>query len=424
MLVTLPITELQPGMFVDSVSKQNATSKIKIKSRGMVRDNAIIKQLKAKGVLELKIDFSQSDIAVPEKYLPKTAVQPTEPVLSQGDKAEKQPAKKPSTPKSISESLLPGDELPLEKEFAKAVMQFEQHNRKVQALYGDITAGLRVDIGLVNEVSKEIVESVFRNSNAMAIMTRLRDKENYNWRHMINCTILVTVFAKYLGLKPAMVEQLAMGAMLHDVGHAKLPQGILNKDSKLTDLEMKALEKHVVQSLGLVKGEAGLSKVVMDMIVNHHERLDGSGYPRGLKAEHISKVARIMAIVDVYDAITADRPHATGNEPVYALRYLLTNKHLFDTELVQRFIKCMGVHPVGTIVKLTNERLALVLQGNRKQPTSPKVRVFYNTKHNHHITAKELDLSDAEHDIKIIAPVRPLDYQINLSRLLKDHLLV
>ncbi|CCQ11430.1 putative metal-dependent phosphohydrolase, HD region [Pseudoalteromonas luteoviolacea B = ATCC 29581] len=415
MLVTLPISELLPGMFVDSVSKQSGNSKIKIKSRGMVRDSAIIKQLQKKGVLELKIDFTQSDIEIPEKYQPKI-VEDTSVVETS------LPEKK--TAKPISQNINDGDEVSLEKEFAKAVQQFEQHNRKIQALYGDLTSGMKVDMSLVNGVSKEIVESVFRNSNAMAIMTRLRDKENYNWRHMINCTILITVFAKYLGLKPAMVEQLAMGAMLHDVGHAKLPQGILNKDSKLSELEMKALEKHVAQSLGLVKGEVGLSKIVMDMIVNHHERLDGTGYPRGLKAENLSKAARIMAIVDVYDAITADRPHADGNEPVHALRYLLTNKSLFDPELVQRFIKCMGVHPVGTIVKLTNERLALVLEGNRQQPTAPKVRVFYNTKHNHHITAKEMDLSDDEHGVKIIAAVRPLDYQINLSRLLKDHLLV
>ncbi|WMN61100.1 HD-GYP domain-containing protein [Pseudoalteromonas xiamenensis] len=427
MLVTLPITELQPGMFVDSVSKQSGNSKVKIKSRGMVRDSGIIKQLKAKGVLELKIDFTQSEISIPDKYQPKpptpiVELEPDKP-LSKPDgtlSTAKKVVKKPVEPKSQKQQEL----VSLEKEFAQAIQQFEQHNRKVQTLYGDITAGMRVDMGLVNEVSKEIVESVFRNSNAMAIMTRLRDKDNYNWRHMINCTILVTVFAKYLGLKPAMVEQLALGAMLHDVGHAKLPQGILNKDSKLTFHEMKALEKHVSQSLGLVKGEAGLSKIVMDMIVNHHERLDGTGYPRGLKAENISKVARIMAIVDVYDAITADRPHASGNEPVHALRYLLTNKQLFDPELVQRFIKCMGVHPVGTIVKLTNERLALVLEGNRLQPTAPKVRIFYNTKHNHHITAKELDLSEPEHGVKIIAAVKPLDYQINLSRLLKDHLLV
>jgi len=132
----------------------------------------------------------------------------------------------------------------------------------------------------------------------------------------------------------------------------------------------------------------------------------------------------MMAIVDVYDAMTADRPHQLGDEPINALRYLLANKQMFDGELVQRFIKCLGVHPVGTIVKLTNERLALVMEGNHQNPIQPKVKVFYNAKHNHHITAKDVDLNDTKNELKIIASIKPLDYQINLARLLKEHLLI
>lgn len=418
MRVTLPISELQPGMFVDSVNKQRSDAGIKIKSRGMVRDQAIIAKLLAEGVLELNIDFEQSDIELPEKYQPKPVEKEPEKVAP----AVKLDVTQQVTPsKKVNKAIAPQS---LEKEFERASQHFEMHNRKTQALYGDITAGGKVDIGLVSEVSKEIVQSVLRNSNAMAILTRLQDKDGYNWRHMINCTILISVFAKYLGLKGHIIQQLAMGAMLHDVGHARLPQGIVNKPGKLTEIEYKAVRKHVAQSVGLVKGDKGITPLMMDVIINHHERVDGSGYPRKLRGDKVSKAARIMAIVDVYDAMTSDRPHKASDEPIHALRYLLANKEQFDAELVQRFIKCMGVHPVGTIVKLTNERLALVLEGNKQMPTAPKVRVFYNTKHMHHITAKEVDLSEQELGLKIVASVRPLDYQINLSRLLKEHLLV
>lgn len=418
MRVTLPISELQPGMFVDSVNKQRSDAGIKIKSRGMVRDQAIIAKLLAEGVLELNIDFEQSDIELPEKYQPKPVEKEPEKVAP----AVKLDVTQQVTPsKKVNKAIAPQS---LEKEFERASQYFEMHNRKTQALYGDITAGGKVDIGLVSEVSKEIVQSVLRNSNAMAILTRLQDKDGYNWRHMINCTILISVFAKYLGLKGHIIQQLAMGAMLHDVGHARLPQGIVNKPGKLTEIEYKAVRKHVAQSVGLVKGDKGITPLMMDVIINHHERVDGSGYPRKLRGDKVSKAARIMAIVDVYDAMTSDRPHKASDEPIHALRYLLANKEQFDAELVQRFIKCMGVHPVGTIVKLTNERLALVLEGNKQMPTAPKVRVFYNTKHMHHITAKEVDLSEQELGLKIVASVRPLDYQINLSRLLKEHLLV
>ncbi|WP_377109775.1 HD-GYP domain-containing protein [Pseudoalteromonas sp. R86517] len=407
MLIALPISELTPGMFVDSVTKQHeGLNSIKIKTSGLVRNQAIIKRLVTEGVLELLIDFTKGDAAIPDKYKPKSA--PPQKSTTSSSKT-KPPAVKPA--------------ITLEQEFAKASINFEQHNRKLQALYGDVTTGLSVNLKVIDEMANDIVSSVFRNTSAMTILTRIKDKHSYNWRHMINCAIFTAVFAKYLGYKEEAVQQLAMGALLHDLGQAKLPQGIISRPSKLTSSEMDIIKRHVAQGLGLVKGEKGITPLILDMIVNHHERLDGSGYPRGITAAKLSRPARIMAIVDVYDALTADRPHQEGDEPINALRYLLANKELFDAELVQHFIKCLGVHPVGTIVKLTNERLALVLEGNKSNPIKPKVKLFYNAKHGHHVTLKDLDLNEPDQSIKIVSSIKPLDYQINLARLLKEHLL-
>lgn len=394
-------------MFVDSVTKQHeGLNSIKIKTSGLVRNQAIIKRLVTEGVLELLIDFTKGDAAIPDKYKPKSA--PPQKSTTSSSKT-KPPAVKPA--------------ITLEQEFAKASINFEQHNRKLQALYGDVTTGLSVNLKVIDEMANDIVSSVFRNTSAMTILTRIKDKHSYNWRHMINCAIFTAVFAKYLGYKEEAVQQLAMGALLHDLGQAKLPQGIISRPSKLTSSEMDIIKRHVAQGLGLVKGEKGITPLILDMIVNHHERLDGSGYPRGITAEKLSRPARMMAIVDVYDALTADRPHQEGDEPINALRYLLANKELFDAELVQHFIKCLGVHPVGTIVKLTNERLALVLEGNKSNPIKPKVKLFYNAKHGHHVTPKDLDLNEPDQSIKIVSSIKPLDYQINLARLLKEHLL-
>ncbi len=403
MLITLPISELTPGMYVDSVTKQHeGINSIKIKTSGLVRDKSIIQRLVAEGVLELLIDFTKGDAAIPAKYKPQNKPK----TFNSQQKAEK-------TPIAIT----------LEQEFAKASVNYDQQGRKLQSLYGDLTSGLSLNVKVLDEIACEIVSSVFRNANAMTILTRIKDKHSYNWRHMINCAIFTAVFAKYLGYKEPLVQELAMGALLHDLGQAKLPQGIFSKPSKVTNNELVAIKKHVAQGLGLVKGEKGITPLMLDMIVNHHERLDGSGYPRAIQGDKISRPARIMAIVDVYDAMTADRPHQDGDEPINALRYLLANKQMFDAELVQHFIKCLGVHPVGTIVKLTNDRLALVLEGNKLNPIKPKIKLFYNAKHSHHITQKNIDLSEHTHDIKILASVKPLDYQIYLSRLLKEHLL-
>jgi len=403
MLITLPVSELTPGMYVDRVTKQQeGINSIKIKTSGMVNDSSIVKRLITEGVLELLIDFAKGDVPVPSKYKSQS---------------------KHETFNSQQQVNNTSIEIALEQEFAKASINYEQHGRKLQSLYDDLTSGLTINIRALDEIVSEIVDSIFRNPNAMTILTRIKDKHSYNWRHMINCAIFTAVFAKYLGYERADVQELAMGALIHDLGQAKLPQGIFSKPTKFTKNELTAIKKHVAQGFALFKEEKKITPLMLDMIVNHHERLDGSGYPRGIESDKLSRPARIMAIVDVYDAITADRPHKDGDEPINALRYLLANKQQFDAELVQHFIKCLGVHPVGTIVKLTNDRLAMVLEGNTLNPIKPKVKLFYNAKHKHQVTPKDIDLNENAQEVKILASVKPLDYQINLSRLLKEHLL-
>ncbi|GAA61763.1 hypothetical protein P20652_3652 [Pseudoalteromonas sp. BSi20652] len=185
-----------------------------------------------------------------------------------------------------------------------------------------------------------------------------------------------------------------MGALLHDLGQAKLPQGILSKLTKLTSTEHQQLKKHVVQGLGSVKGEKGITPLILDMIVNHHEQLDGSGNSPEIQAEKLSRPPLIIAIVNVCDAMTADRVHQESYELINTLCYFLANKQLFDGELVQRFMKCLGGHLVGNIVKLTNERLALMLERIVLNPIKPTTKLFYNAKHNHHVTPKDIDLSE------------------------------
>ncbi|MBQ4814162.1 HD domain-containing protein [Pseudoalteromonas luteoviolacea] len=416
MHATIPINELVPGMFVDSVHKLKSDADVKLKSRGMVRNSAIIAKLEADGVLELNIDIKQSQVPVPAHYLPNseahlpTTKNQATTEHSKGDDSE--------MPLLQSHSSIPTAEV-----FAAALSQFEVQNKKLQILYGNLLGGEALQLHLVNDISQEIIASVTQNSNVMAILTRLKDKRGFNWRHMINCTILMTIFTKYLGLKPHVVSQMAMAAMLHDIGKSKVPQSILEKATPLTENEKRHWQKHVAHSVAMVKDEKGITPLIVDMIVNHHERIDGSGFPRGLKAEKLSKAARVMAIVDEYATLITGQAKVAALEPVHALRVLLSNKDKFDEVLVHQFIKCIGVHPVGTIVKLTNDRLGLVMAGNKENPKAPMVRVFYNAKHMHHVTLKDVDLNDSD-DIKIIANVKPLDYQINLSRLLQENLLV
>lgn len=378
----------------------------------MVRDASIIKRLLSEGVEELTIDFAQSDIPIPTHLKPKSKKEHTGESQDIASQAEK--------PKLSDRDH---SQATLEQEFLIASTCYDQSLGKLRAMYNELTSGMQVNMALLSGIADDIVDSVFRNPDAMAALTLLRDRNSYTWRHMMNCAILTAIFAKYLGFEINKVRQMALAALLHDIGLAKVPQGILSKPGKLTELETKAVRKHVALSLTMLKGQKHISSMMLEMVVNHHERLDGSGYPRGIKADKLSREARILALVDVYAAMVADKPYKKGEEPLTALRFLLAQKAMFDQALVQRFIKCVGIHPVGTLVKLTNERLALVVQGNEANPIKPKVRVFYNTQHRHHITAKDVDLSVSKDDIKILGSTSPLEFDLNLSRLLKEHLL-
>ena len=161
-------------------------------------------------------------------------------------------------------------------------------------MYNELTSGMQVNMALLSGIADDIVDSVFRNPDAMAALTLLRDRNSYTWRHMMNCAILTAIFAKYLGFEINKVRQMALAALLHDIGLAKVPQGILSKPGKLTELETKAVRKHVALSLTMLRGKTHLS-MMLEMVVNHHERLDGSGYPRGIKADKLSREAYFSA---------------------------------------------------------------------------------------------------------------------------------
>ncbi|MFY8274276.1 HD-GYP domain-containing protein [Pseudoalteromonas sp. SSDWG2] len=413
MLITLPINELKPGMYIERVSRQAQGASIKIKTRGMVREPAIIERLAKEGVQELIIDFAQSDVSIPKHLIPaKPSAHKPVNGASQSVRTDR--------PKLGERDFVLA---PLEQEFLIASTCYDQSLGKIRAMYHDLTSGMQVNMSLLSDIADAIVDSVFRNPDAMAALTLLRDQSSYTWRHMLNCAILCAIFARYLGYEINKVRQMALAALLHDIGLAKVPQGILSKPGKLTDIEVKAVRKHVALGLGMLKGQKHITSMMLEMVVNHHERLDGSGYPRGISADKLSREARVLSIVDVYAAMIADKPYKKGEDPISALRYLLSQRELFDQALVQRFIKCVGIHPVGTLVQLTNERLAMVIQGNEDNPIKPKVRVFYNTMHRHHITTKDIDLSLNKDEIKIVASTDGSQFDLNLARLLKEHLL-
>lgn len=391
----IPIDELKLGMYVLGV-KSNSRF-IKIKTKGLVKSESLINQLKKQGVTSVTI---KSD----------------EPEESTDDKIPEEIT--PSTPREITRKQPKPKKISLTEEFDQSCKIYDEATKAVKGLYDDISADKKINITAINALADEIIDSIIRNEYAISILTRIRDKNTYQWEHAINTAILISGFSLYLGMKKETVIQIAIGALLHDTGAAKIPIVVLNKKDKLSKNEQELVQKHVLWGHRICKSDGLTNRITTDMLVNHHERLDGSGYPRGLEAPKLSKLARITAIVDVYDAMTGDKHHKKGEQPINALRYLISKSDQFDRSLVQQFIKYIGVHPVGSVVKLSNETLAVITKGNRENPLNPTVISFYNTRSEKRMTSTE-HILDKE-VLTISAAARPEDYNINISKMIRE----
>ncbi|WP_077338213.1 HD-GYP domain-containing protein [Pseudocolwellia agarivorans] len=390
---TISIEELKLGMYVLNVKCEKRF--FKIKTKGLVKSNDIINQLKKQGVTSIVIREDKSlnppteNLAVAQKPLPRPASKKT---------LHKQ--------KSVAE------------EFHQSCKIYDNATETIKDLFNDINTNKKINITAINQLAEEITNSIIRNEYAISILTRIRDKSTYQWEHAVNSAILMCGFVLFLGLKKEVATQIAIGALLHDVGVAKIPKTILDKKGKLTPNEQKLTRKHLTWGHKICHSQGLSNKITTDMMINHHERLDGSGYPRGLDASKLSRLARITAIVDVYDAMTGSKYYKQGVQPINALRYLMSKNEQFDRVLVQQFIKYMGVHPVGSVVKLSNETLAVIVKGNRKSPLQPSVIAFYNTKHKRNMTSKEYFLENES--LSIQASAKAEDYKINISKVIRE----
>ena len=280
------------------------------------------------------------------------------------------------------------------EEMVKAKKAYSAANKIITGLMQDIRLGKQIETAQAVQVVEQMTNSIFRNKDAMLSLTRLRGKDDYTFQHSVGvCTLLVS-FGRALGLDRETIQEIGVGALLHDVGKMNVPDAVLNKPGKLSDDEFTIMKSHVVHSRILLEGTPGMTQIGIDVAAQHHERYDGSGYPLGLKHDGISLYGQMAAIVDVYDAITTDRCYHKGMETPVALRKLVEwSKFHFNEKLVHAFVRSVGIYPVGTLVRLESERLGIVYEQHEKNLLTPKIRVMYDSKRNNPLPPRDIDLS-------------------------------
>lgn len=311
-------------------------------------------------------------------------------------------------------------------ELPAAETALENASNKVAMLMDNVKAGDNLDISAVRNAVQPILESVIRNSDALLWVSEMQKKDEYTYSHSIDNCSLAIAFGRHLGLYKEDLRNLAMGLLLMDVGKVKVADEILNKTGTLTVEEFDEMKNHVDYGVSLLRNTPGINETIINIVLTHHERFDGSGYPSGLKAKEVPVFGRIAAIIDCYTAMTGNSTYRATMAPHKALQtiYNWRNKY-FQDELVEQFLQCLGVYPTGSLVEMSSGEVGMIMAQNRIQRLKPKIMMLLDENKKPYEVSKIVDLTvdvtDASGlELTIISGLPSGAYNIDPTKVLED----
>jgi len=263
----------------------------------------------------------------------------------------------------------------------------------VVSMFQEARMGLAIEAEAAAPLVEEISNSVLRNPGALISLARLKTADDYTFMHSVAVCALMIALARKLGLDEQQTRDAGMAGLLHDLGKAMIPMEILNKPGKLTDEEFDLVKTHPEEGHKLLLGGIGISEMTRDVCLHHHEKIDGSGYPKRLNGETMSLFAKMGAVCDVYDAVTSNRPYKAGWDPAESIKRMAEWKGHFDPVVFQAFVKSLGIYPIGSFIRLESGKLGVVIEQGEQSLLKPKVRVFFSTKSQAYIKPETIDLA-------------------------------
>jgi HD-GYP domain-containing protein (c-di-GMP phosphodiesterase class II) len=260
------------------------------------------------------------------------------------------------------------------------------HNKTETVLkdvFGSVQAGKAIDAPRVKEAVTSMTDSVVRNPDAMLLLAKMKEKGEQTLDRALGVSIYMITFGRFLHLPREQLDLLGVLGLLQDVGKVRLPAELLNKKEQLTEAELNVCKSHVRHSVSILKETPGLPPNLPALAALHHERCDGSGYPAGLKAGQIGLYGGIAGLIDCFDALTGPRPYGQALPPSNALQMLYEWRDThFDGPLVEQFIQCIGIYPVGAIVEVYTGEIGIVIAQNPTLKLLPRVMVVLDSKGN------------------------------------------
>lgn len=249
-------------------------------------------------------------------------------------------------------------------------------SRLVHVAMSDVRLGRGLDVPAAKDAVDGCVEQITRDADAMLLLGSIKSKDDYTAQHSVNVAIFSLVLGRRLGMTRGRLRELGVAALLHDVGKVLIPDAILKKPGRLDRDEMTVMRRHTIHGRDVLLGCEGATRAALNVAHDHHERLDGSGYPRGLTQDQTDLFTRIVAITDTYDAVTSDRVYGQARSTVEAFKILrAASGNYYDDHLVSEFIAALGIFPAGSAVQLSDGRYGVVVRTNARHEFRPLVLV-------------------------------------------------
>lgn len=281
----------------------------------------------------------------------------------------------------------------LGKELGRAQAIQQNLSAAVSNMLDSLQKGDALDVPLLEEVVDPLVDSVLRNRDAMAWLTRIKAADEYVYQHSIGSSVWAVVFGRHLGFDRETLVAVGLGGMLLDIGKTKIPAEILRKPERLTDKEMALMRRHVEFSLDILAEAGNVDPRIECMVANHHERFNGQGYPGVVEGAGIPVLGRLAGIVDTYDAMVTKRPYANRVSSFDAMRELQRKSDIdFQSEMVDQFVQAVGMFPTGSLIELNTGEVGVVVAQNNYQRLRPEVMIVLDRDKNPSRDFRTIDL--------------------------------
>ena len=262
-------------------------------------------------------------------------------------------------------------------ELERAAATAERAIAAIIRLFAEARLGRAIRTADLLPMVEEIAHATSHNGAALIAVTRLKDKDQYTYIHSVAVGTLMMGLARHLGMDDDDVRVAGLAGMLHDIGKMQVPAEIVDKPGRLTGEELAQIRLHPGLGHRMLLDLEDLDLRILDVCLHHHEKMDGTGYPDGLKGKEISRFARLAAVCDVYDAVTSIRSYKRAWSPHEALAQMLEWEGHFDPAMLRAFIACLGIQPFGALVRLHSNRLGIVVREG-ESPSTPIVRSFFD----------------------------------------------